>query len=156
MSKQIEKIAVESVSDKQDNMVGLLNDLMGMDRELSAVLSILKKVSESGILEGVAAMLERNGEVMSVLFNELTQKENSNFVRNILTIYTLLSRVEPERLGLFMKNLSRSLNSADSLKNEKPLGLLGIGREIKDPDVSAGIRVLLSAAKGFTAKHDTE
>ena len=89
MAKQIEKISLEPVSDKQDNMVGLLNDLMNMDKELAAILAILKKVSESGLLEAMAAMLERNGEVMSVVFNELSQKENSNFVRNLLTIYTL-------------------------------------------------------------------
>ena len=156
MAKQIEKISLEPVSDKQDNMVGLLNDLMNMDKELAAILAILKKVSESGLLEAMAAMLERNGEVMSVVFNELSQKENSNFVRNLLTIYNLLSRVDPERLGRFMKNLSRSINAADSFSNEKPLGLMAIGREMKNPDVSAGLRVLLSAARGFTIKDDKE
>lgn len=156
MAKQIEKISLEPVSDKQDNMVGLLNDLMNMDKELAAILSILRKVSESGLLEAMTAMLERNGEVMSVVFNELSQKENSNFVRNLLTIYTLLSRVDPERLGRFMKNLSRSINAADSFSTEKPLGLMAIGREMKNPDVSAGLRVLLSAARGFTIKDDKE
>lgn len=156
MAKQIEKIILEPLGEKQDNMVGLLNDLMSMDKELAAILSILKKVSESGLLEGITAMLERNGEVMSVIFNELSQKENSNFVRNLLTIYTLLSRVDPEKLGRFMKNLSRSINGVDSFSKGKPLGLMAIGREMKNPDVSAGLRVLLSAAKGFTTKDDTE
>ena len=55
-----------------------------------------------------------------------------------------------------MKNLAKALNGADSFRNEKPLGLMTIGREMKNPDVNAGIRVLLSAARGFTAKNDTE
>lgn len=156
MAKQIEKISMESATAGQDNIVGLLNELMAMDKELAAILSILRKVSDSGMLEALAAMLERNGEVMSVVFNELSQKENSNFVRNLLTIYTLLSRVDPDRLRKFMKNLAKALNGADSFRNEKPLGLMTIGREMKNPDVNAGIRVLLSAARGFTAKNDTE
>ena len=44
-----------------------------------------------------------------------------------------------------------SITAADRLKADGPLGLLKIGSQLKDPDVSAGVRVLLSVARGFTA-----
>ena len=156
MSKAIEKIEVESSQANQDSMVAILNDLMSMDREIGSVLAILRKVTESGILEALAALIERNQEVMSVIFGELSQKENSNFVRNILTVYTLLSRIDPEKLRKFMKNLAESINESDKFRGERPLGLLSIGREIKDPDISTGIRVLLNAARGFSTKDDAK
>lgn len=154
MAKSIELIKEEGADQKQDNIVGLMGDLMSMDRELKSMMELVKKVSQSGIIEVLKALMETYGDVASVVFNEMAEPENSNFIRNLLTIYTLLSRINPDMLRKFMENLADSIQNADTNRTKPPLGLFSLGRELKDEDVSAGIRVLLSAAKGFTKKDD--
>jgi uncharacterized protein YjgD (DUF1641 family) len=156
MSKPIELIKEEETGTTPDSMMSILNSLMTMDRELKSLIELVQKVSQSGAIDFLKAMLEKYRDVTSVVFSELSEPENSNFIRNILTLYTLLSRVDPDILRRFMENLAQSIQSSESNRNKPPLGLLGMGREIKDPDVSAGLRVLLSAAKGFTKKDENK
>jgi uncharacterized protein YjgD (DUF1641 family) len=154
MAKSIELIKEEETEQKQDNIVGLMGDLMSMDKELKSMMELVKKISQSGVIEVLKALIEKYGDVTSVVFNELAEPENSNFIRNLLTLYTLLSRINPELLRKFMENLADSIQNADTNKTKPPLGLFSLGRELRDEDISAGIRVLLSAAKGFTKKDD--
>ncbi|BAB59386.1 TVG0257960 [Thermoplasma volcanium GSS1] len=98
----------------------------------------------------IKAIMEHKADVVGVATEEIYKEKNQNFLRNILTIYTLLSSIDSERLRKFMENAAKSIESADKLKAEGSLSLLKIGSQLKDPDVSAGVRVLLSVAKGFT------
>jgi len=82
---------------------------------------------------------------------DLLNAENARFIQNALSIYALLSRVDPEIIKRIVLTSADAMMNADVFKKEPPLGLLRINSMLKDPDISAGIRVMLSAIGAMTS-----
>lgn len=119
--------------------------------DISAVLDLIGAANRTGIIGFLKALIENHQDITDVIVETATEESSMRFIRNLLSVYAMLSRIDPEKLGPFMENAAESIEAADRLKSEGPMGLLKIGSQLKDPDVSAGVRVLLSVAKGFTA-----
>ncbi|MEM0156772.1 MAG: DUF1641 domain-containing protein [Thermoplasmataceae archaeon] len=149
MAKMIEKI-------EENGKTGIispdevLEQIAGHAQDISAVLELIAAANKTGMISFLKSLVENYQGITDVVVEEATSQSNMRFLRNLLSIYTVLSRVDPDRLRPFMENAAHSVEDADRLKAEGPLGLLKIGSQLKDPDVSAGVRVLLSMAKGFT------
>ena len=151
MAKMIEHVETEEKpgSDISEETLG---QLARHAEDISAVLELVSVARRSGILEFLKAIMERREDAAEVLVEEATRDPNMRFLRNLLSVYTLLSRVNPDKIRGFMENAAESIQSADHFREEGPLGLLKINSQLKDPDVSAGLRVMLSLAKGFTSR----
>ncbi len=149
MAKMIEKIE-ENGNAETVSPEAVMEEMAGHMEDISAVLDLVAAANRSGMISFLKSLVENYRGITDVVVEEATSQSNMRFIRNLLSIYTVLSRVDPERLRPFMENAARSVEDADRLKAEGPLGLLKIGSQLKDPDVSAGIRILLSMAKGFT------
>jgi len=150
MAKMIEEIE----EDKKSGSVSsdeMMEQIMNHASDISAVLDLIAAANRTGVIGFLKALVENHQDVTDVVVEEATSQSNMRFIRNLLSVYTMLSRIDPDRLRPFMENAADSITAADGLKAEGPLGLLKIGSQLKDPDVSAGVRVLLSIAKGFTA-----
>ena len=150
MAKMIEEIE----EDKKSGSVSsdeMMEQIMNHASDISAVLDLIAAANRTGVIAFLKALVENHQDVTDVVVEEATSQSNMRFIRNLLSVYTMLSRIDPDRLRPFMENAADSITAADGLKVEGPLGLLKIGSQLKDPDVSAGVRVLLSIAKGFTA-----
>ncbi len=150
MAKMIEEIE----EDKKSGSVSsdeIMEQIMNHASDISAVLDLIAAANRTGVIGFLKALVENHQDVTDVVVEEATSQSNMRFIRNLLSVYTMLSRIDPDRLRPFMENAADSITAADGLKVEGPLGLLKIGSQLKDPDVSAGVRVLLSIAKGFTA-----
>ena len=150
MAKMIEEIE----DDKKSGSVPtseLMEQIADHASDISAVLDLIEAANRTGVIAFLKALVENHQDVTEVIVEEATSQGNMRFVRNLLSVYTMLSRIDPERLRPFMENAADSIAAADRLKADGPLGLLKIGSQLKDPDVSAGVRVLLSVARGFTA-----
>ena len=150
MAKMIEEIE----EDKKSGSVSpdeLMEQIMNHASDISAVLDLIAAANRTGVIAFLKALVENHQDVTGVVVEEATSQSNMRFIRNLLSVYTVLSRIDPEKLRPFMENAADSIADADRLKADGPLGLLKIGSQLKDPDVSAGVRVLLSVAKGFTS-----
>jgi len=151
VSKLIEEYR-ENEEENADPMAEILNSVARNAEALNQIMQLLEAVSKSGLLDLIRALLERYNEALGIITEEASKERNVRAIRNLLSLYTFVSRANPEALTSFMANLADQINRADSLKKERPLGLFSLSGELKDPDVSAGIRILLNAAKGFTKK----
>lgn len=148
--EEIEKMTEEevTVSDERD-IFKLLSEHM---EEIGSLLNLLKTASDSGVLTLLNGLFENKGESMQEISDELAKPKNIRFVRNLMSIYTLLSNIDPDVVRTFMLNLSSAVDRSPQLKNEGPMGLLSIRSNMKDPDVAVGFRVLFEIAKGFTSQ----
>lgn len=151
MAKMIEEIESGNPKDSEIS-AGVLSLLAEHGEDLKAVLDLVSLARRSGLLDFLKALLERKEDATEVLVEEATKDPNMKFLRNLLSVYTLLSRIDPDRIRGFMENAADSVQSAGKFKGEGPMGILKINSQIKDPDVSAGLRVLFSLARGFTAR----
>lgn len=151
MAKMID--GIETVDEEEMDSTSQIVDLLATHAgDIGSILELIAVARKSGIIDFLEALLERKGDATEVIVEEATKEQNMRFIRNILTIYTLLSRVNPDILRAFMENAAHSIEKSEEFRKEGSLGLLKINSQLKDPDVSAGLRVLISLAKGFTRR----
>ncbi len=151
MAKLIEEI--ERMTD-EDSAVNAEQDVFRMLAEhsddIAAVLDLLKSASESGIFTLLKALFENKGDSMQEISDELAKPKNIRFVRNLMSIYALLSNIDPDVVRTFMLNLANAVDNSQKMKGQGPMGLMALRNNMKDPDVTVGFRVLFEVAKGFT------
>lgn len=122
-----------------------------VDRDdLRSLTVLLETMRENGLLDLLEGLVRNYEHAIKLITDELSRDSNQRFLTNALTIYTLLSSIDPERLTNFVRNLASSFNNADESREKGSVGILSLLSEMKDRDVSAGIRVLLNIMKGFT------
>ena len=150
MAKLIEEIETNVQEESLDGTLDLATLLSKHGEEIDAFLDLVKSAKESGIFTFLKALFENKGESMSEISSELTKPQNLRFVRNLMSIYTLLSNIDPDTVRKFMLNLANAVDKSESLKDKGPMGLMALRSNMKDPDVTVGFRVLFEVAKGFT------
>ncbi|MGC8515442.1 MAG: DUF1641 domain-containing protein [Thermoplasmata archaeon] len=133
---------------KEFNVTGMIQEHF---EEIQSLLELISAFKESGILNLMKAVLSQKDDVMEVVTSDLLNPENTRFIQNALSIYTLLSNVDSEIMRRIAQTAADSIMNAGDFKKEPPLGLLRIGSLLKDPDVSAGIRVILSVISSITS-----
>ncbi len=146
--EEIEKMTEEEAkATKEQDVFKLLSE---HTEEIGSLLDLLKAANEGGLFTLIRAFLENKGESMAGITEELAKPKNVRFVRNLMSIYTLLSNIEPDIVRNFMLNLASAVDRSSSLRDQGGMGLLALRSSMKDPDVAVGFRVLYEVAKGFT------
>ena len=148
MAKMTNKIVQEQDERKELNAAGVFQ---GHFDEIQSLLDLISAFKKSGILSLMNAILSQKDDVLEVVSSDLLNAENTRFIQNALSIYTLLSRVDPEKISRMVLTAADAMMNADVFKKDRPLGLLRINSMLKDPDLSAGIRVILSAIGAITS-----
>lgn len=150
MAKLIEEIERMNEEDfkvnKEQDVFKILSEHA---EEIGSLLDLLKSASDSGVFTLLRALFENKGDSMHDITEELAKPKNVRFVRNLMSIYTLLSNIDPDVVRNFMLNLANAVDIAPKLKDGS-MGLLALRNNMKDPDVTVGFRVLFEIAKGFT------
>lgn len=150
MAKMIEEIEADVQNEQLDENMDLSTLISRHGEEIDAFLDLVKVAKDSGIFTFLKALFENKGDSMAEVSSELTKPQNIRFVRNIMSIYTLLSNIDPEIVRKFMLNLANAVDKSPGLKDKGPMGLMALRSNMKDPDVTVGFRVLFEVAKGFT------
>lgn len=150
MAKMIEEIESDVREETIDESLDLATLLANHGEEIDAFLDLVKSAKESGVFTFLKALFENKGDSMSEISGELTKPQNVRFVRNLMSIYTLLSNIDPDTVRKFMLNLANAVDKSATLKDKGPMGLMALRTNMKDPDVTVGFRVLFEVAKGFT------
>lgn len=148
--EEIEKTNEEEVKmDEEQNVFRLLTD---HSEEIGSLLSLLKSASDSGVFTLLQGLFENKGDSMQDLSEELAKPKNVRFVRNLMSIYSLLSNIDPETVRTFMLNLASAVDRSPQFRKDGPIGLMAIRSNMRNPDVAVGFRVLFEIAKGFTSQ----
>jgi|GEM_PF-6832634 uncharacterized protein YjgD (DUF1641 family) len=145
---------IQKKDEKEENYLALL--LQEHSEEINSLLDLISSFKESGVLDLVKAMLTQKDDIMEIVTSDLLNAENMRFIQNISIIYMLLSRLEPELMRRIAITAADSLMNARDFRKEPPLRLLRIGSLLKDPDISAGIRVILSTIGAITSSRKQE
>ncbi len=150
MAKMIEKIEKLDSETAEETAGKYMDWASEHSEDLKALFDLLEVANRSGMITLLKSLFENKGSAMDDVSEELTKPQNMRFVRNLMSIYTLLSNIDPDIVRSFMLNLARAVDRSGDMKGDGPLGLLAIRSKMKDPDVTVGMRVLFEVARGFT------
>lgn len=129
----------------------VVGEIMEKQEDLRELMKLMDTFMESGLMDLASGLLKNYQHTISLVTDQVTTDKNRNFILNLLTIYSTLSSIDHEKLSSLLGSIASSLNSADTMKSQGSIGVLSLLSEMKDRDLSAGIRVVMSILKGFTA-----
>ena len=107
---------------------------------LDDTLRLVQALHDRGVLSLLVGMVEQSDRIARVAAKELAQPRNVQVLENLLTLYELVGRLDPESL---------KEKPQPPLQRQRKMGLLGLWRQIRDPDVQRGLHWILDCLRGL-------
>ncbi len=123
-----------------------------LENTVNSIIRVTDALQTSGLLPMVTSLLEHYEDTMRIIVDQVSTEKTSQFINNLLTIYTLLSSIDQKRLLSIINSISETINSVDKFRSQESLGLLALLRLMKDPDVSAGLRAAFDLVGSLSRK----
>ena len=142
-----ESVAVLEKTVQEPDMAGVI---ARYSSDIEKLLEIVSVANRTGLLDLLESIMLQKDDVLQIATEEVNSARNNRFIQNSLSMYTLLSGLDPEIVRPMIENTAKSLSNMESLKSAQQGGLSKIISDFRDPNVLAGMRVLLSIMKGIT------
>ncbi|MBC1474570.1 DUF1641 domain-containing protein [Listeria grandensis] len=152
MAEPISKIRrVEKTDDqiKQDKMTAIKDQIATDDAAFMEVLELVKALHDSGALDMLNSALKAKEDIATTFLNEARKEPATNAINNLMMTSKLLTETKPEQTEKMLEGLANAQAKAnESLKEDTTLGLFGLAKAMKDPDVNRALRYGLAFLKG--------
>ncbi|KMT61007.1 DUF1641 domain-containing protein [Paenilisteria newyorkensis] len=152
MAEPISKIRrVEKTEDqiKQDKMTAIKDQIATDDAAFMEVLELVKSLHDSGALDMLNSALKAKEDIATTFLNEARKEPATNAINNLMISSKLLTETKPEQTEQLLAGLANAQAKAnESLKEDTTLGLFGLAKAMKDPDVNRALRYGLAFLKG--------
>jgi len=102
-------------------------------------LDLLRALHERGLLDAGRALLTDDAATTSAVVEFLRQSRNLRVARNVRALWEVLASVDLDRV------VARPGPNVGPGGGVRPMGLLELRRRLRDPDVSAGLAMVLDA-----------
>lgn len=126
----------------------LTKELAEKKEAMNQTLNILEELHDSGILEAALAMLKAKAQIAETALGQVTRKEVTNIINNAMGAAGMLSSIEPAQTQKVLSGVAKGFNTAMETPEEK-LGMLGLLKLMKDPDVNRAMGFGLRFLKGM-------
>jgi uncharacterized protein YjgD (DUF1641 family) len=153
MAKMIDEITNNETETIEESDASSIISRYSID--IAKFLEFISTANRTGILDLLESVMTHRSDIVDIVTAELKDSRNGRFIRNVLTFYTMLSGIDPEVLDHFMENAVNSIGNPEYIKSAQKGGLSKLLLDIRDPEVIAGIKVMLSLMKGM-AKGKTQ
>ncbi|MBC2373312.1 DUF1641 domain-containing protein [Listeria booriae] len=152
MAEPISKIRrVEKTEDevKQEKMAAIKDQIVTEDAAFLEALELVKALHDSGALDMINSALKAKEDIATTFLNEARKEPATNAINNLMISGKLLTDTKPEQTEKLLESLANAQAKAnESLKDDTTLGLFGLAKAMKDPDVNRALRYGLAFLKG--------
>ncbi|MBC2177576.1 DUF1641 domain-containing protein [Listeria booriae] len=152
MAEPISKIRrVEKTEDevKQEKMAAIKDQIVTEDAAFLEALELVKALHDSGALDMINSALKAKEDIATTFLNEARKEPATNAINNLMISGKLLTDTKPEQTEKLLEGLANAQAKAnESLKDDTTLGLFGLVKAMKDPDVNRALRYGLAFLKG--------
>ncbi|EUJ45951.1 DUF1641 domain-containing protein [Listeria riparia] len=152
MAEPISKIRrVEKTEDevKQEKMAAIKDQIVTEDAAFLEALELVKALHDSGALDMITSALKAKEDIATTFLNEARKEPATNAINNLMISGKLLTDTKPEQTEKLLEGLANAQAKAnESLKDDTTLGLFGLAKAMKDPDVNRALRYGLAFLKG--------
>ncbi|CAM4107689.1 DUF1641 domain-containing protein [Listeria booriae] len=152
MAEPISKIRrVEKTEDevKQEKMAAIKDQIVTEDAAFLEALELVKALHDSGALDMINSALKAKEDIATTFLNEARKEPATNAINNLMISGKLLTDTKPEQTEKLLEGLANAQAKAnESLKDDTTLGLFGLAKAMKDPDVNRALRYGLAFLKG--------
>ncbi|GEO27715.1 hypothetical protein AAC03nite_35000 [Alicyclobacillus acidoterrestris] len=113
-------------------------------------MKLLQAMHDKGLLEILVALFDRGDKVMNKLVDLLSTPGASNALQTALAAMQGMSKIDGTAVAKSLDGLTAGLDRvANADIPAKPMSVFELMKQLKDPDVSAALRLGLEFLKGL-------
>jgi uncharacterized protein YjgD (DUF1641 family) len=150
VAKPIKLIHPREASEKDVNREHLAEIEAALVTHKTAVLEaldLLQGLHDRGVLPLFIGLLRAGDEVLAVLVNELNKPDSVRAIRNLVGLTEALGALDAEKLRPLVSGINSGL--AEQQAQPQKTGLLGLWQAMQNPEVNAGLTMVLNMLKGI-------
>jgi len=123
------------------------------EESLNEIIKLLKNLQNKNAIKFLNSFLEKSDEILDAFLSWINRPENTNIVQNLLLVVGFSKNVEFEKFKKIIKALAYGINKGyEEIEKENKIGVVGLLRALRDPDINRSIRLILSILKSMGEK----
>ncbi|WP_338448444.1 DUF1641 domain-containing protein [Niallia oryzisoli] len=147
--QMIKKVELSEEEKQSQSLESLLSEVAENKDSLLDTLHLLQELHNSGILEAINSLVKAKEEVAKIAVGQMTREPVTNIINNAMAAGGALTELDPEMTKKLMGSVKKGLEKAEQgLKSNSKVGILGLMKALKDPDLNRAIGFGLNLLKG--------
>jgi len=153
----IERKPVDQEMARETGKNELLDLLLERKASLEALIELVEKLDERGILALLNGLVGKGDEILGVVMHELNKPSTSAALSHLLSLGTLISRIEAEKLEGLAERVNRGIEKAiTAAESDHMMTFYDLLKMFKDPDVNRVLSALFGFLKGIGSSDTKE
>jgi uncharacterized protein YjgD (DUF1641 family) len=113
------------------------------------LLETIKNLNDSGFLSMVNALSSNYKYIVDTFSEQFNSDTTKKSLTNIMSIFDLLSKLDPDMMVSLMSRLGDSINNAGTADAS---GLMGLMRMMNDSEIAGPLSIMLKILAGMSGK----
>ncbi|MFG6148081.1 DUF1641 domain-containing protein [Halobacillus sp. B23F22_1] len=153
MAKAIKQIdrSIPTAEEKQAAEVNeLISSITEHKETLLLLLEIIEEFHKVGLLDMLQGVLKTRHKLGLLAMEELDKPVVHDLVKSGIGAFNFLTKVDPEQFSRILNGMSEGLkHSSEQLENDKTLGIWGMMKATKDPEVNRSLTTFIHFLEGM-------
>ncbi|PSL36192.1 uncharacterized protein YjgD (DUF1641 family) [Planomicrobium soli] len=147
---QITKRQLTPEEEKEKKLGELETLLVQQDQALNKILEITGELNDAGILDAVRAMVKARENLTGIAVHQASREPVTNLINNAMKAAAVVTTIDPNTTGRVMDSVKSGLDEAELHRDTpKKVGIFGLVKALRDPDVNRSIRFGINFLKGM-------
>ncbi|GGF31985.1 hypothetical protein GCM10010954_33940 [Halobacillus andaensis] len=148
--KQIDRTIPTAKEKQTEELNELLSSIAKHKETLTLLLDIVEELHKVGLLDMLQGMLKTRHKLGLLAMEELDKPVVHDLVKSGIGAFNFLTKVDPEQISRILNGMSEGLkHSSEQLENDKTLGLWGMMKATKDPEVNQSLTTFIHFLEGM-------
>lgn len=148
--RQLTKKQLSPDEIRQNKLHELESLLAEQDQALNKLLQITGDLNDTGILDAVLAMVKAKEGISEIVVHQATREPVTNLINNMMSAAGALTAIDPAMTEKLAASAANGLKEAEKERtNDKKIGIFGLMKSLRDPDINRSIKFGLNFLKGM-------
>ena len=135
---------------KLQRLFELETQVAEQQQALKKVLEITGELDKAGILDAVNAMVKAREDLMDITVHQATREPVTTLINNLMNAAGALTAIDPATTAKLSASVQRGFQNAEAGQaNPRKIGVFGLMKALRDPDINRSIRYGLHFLKGM-------
>lgn len=153
--KQIEKTRLTQQEEQTEDLTAILKLIAENRDAITTSLEIIGELKQTGVLDMVKGALKTREKIGSIAMEQINQPSMHNMIRNGFNTVEFLGSLNPDQMKMMLNAVSNGLNeTSDTIGKNEQIGLWGMMKSIRDPNVNTAITTMLGFLNGMGKEMD--
>jgi uncharacterized protein YjgD (DUF1641 family) len=148
--RHIDKPVPTQVEDQAQAVRDVMKSVTESKDAVTTFLNVLKEAHEAGLLDMLHGLLKARQEVGYLAIKQINQPSMHRMIKNAMGAASFLGQVDNDQLQRLMNGMAHGMTRlGESPAGEKPAGIWGMTKLLRDPDVMAAMHTMAEFARGM-------